>query len=740
MQTLPSPLLSALFICICIVSCIDAFSTQRRLPAPTLAVAPSSTQLSAGAVYKLWDRLEIEPDEEPSWYLLNCVATLELDLLAQCQKVCADLDPKEHPTKFVVPVERHTRSHGANRIVTETKVKYPGYVFCYLALTAEVYERIQPLDLCRSWMGTIHRKGYRKLPPLPTPLNEMEVEKFGLDDMDETDLETLVPMAQMKTPDADGILLDDGEDDEGEAEAEGYDGVKTNGVDLEALKQYQGLKVDDMIKVTAEGKFLNEDGVVRRLKNGQIFVRFYTYGTMFEEWLNPSDVRKMSGEEILRGLQGPQNPITQRDFDGPEEGGYNDRRDRGGRRENSFQSFGGGNFGNNRNRRQDRIANRFQNDRGPTGEENWRQYQEQRDQYRSDRNRGGGRGSFQQQQGNSRFSDYGGRGGRGQGRENQFRGSSFQDNRQGNNRQNAGYGGNPGSPREVFGNNNRDGRFQSSNRNWNDGNDDFQAGWKSQRQTRRETTRTRNNLENRRTEAAIDGKDDWSAFVSKPAVPVQSEGDDFFSSLITELEKDLGQPGGGQSRPQPIQTNTAKEDDFFASLLSDLEGGDQNAPTTSRTEKAVEVRQDDDFFASLEQEIAAGDDDILSNLGSTSGTKGAEEDDFFSSLGADLEATLASQVVPEEPFRQEEAPVEEESFEGRWSAPKRKSGQSDGSPVTASEPVTPKPQPQAPAASPSMNEGDLSSRTVPMLKDMLRERGLKVGGKKAELIERLLHS
>ena len=32
---------------------------------------------------------------------------------------------------------------------------------------------------------------------------------------------------------------------------------------------------------------------------------------------------------------------------------------------------------------------------------------------------------------------------------------------------------------------------------------------------------------------------------------------------------------------------------------------------------------------------------------------------------------------------------------------------------------------------------ELSSLTVPQLKEMLRERGLKVGGRKAELIERL---
>ena len=42
------------------------------------------------------------------------------------------------------------------------------------------------------------------------------------------------------------------------------------------------------------------------------------------------------------------------------------------------------------------------------------------------------------------------------------------------------------------------------------------------------------------------------------------------------------------------------------------------------------------------------------------------------------------------------------------------------------------------AASRAERELELWRKTIPMLKDELREQGLKVGGKKAELIERLL--
>ena len=58
------------------------------------------------------------------------------------------------------------------------------------------------------------------------------------------------------------------------------------------------------------------------------------------------------------------------------------------------------------------------------------------------------------------------------------------------------------------------------------------------------------------------------------------------------------------------------------------------------------------------------------------------------------------------------------------------------------EAAAPAPAPQPAAASeargqPKAAGGDLAKLTVPKLKDMLREKGLKVGGTKKELIERL---
>lgn len=59
---------------------------------------------------------------------------------------------------------------------------------------------------------------------------------------------------------------------------------------------------------------------------------------------------------------------------------------------------------------------------------------------------------------------------------------------------------------------------------------------------------------------------------------------------------------------------------------------------------------------------------------------------------------------------------------------------------TTTEESPPPPQQQKPtmtSSSSSSSPGDLSSLTVPVLKGMLKERGLKVSGKKSDLIERL---
>ena len=90
--------------------------------------------------------MDIEEDEEKLWYCLNCVAGLEMDLLRQCRQRCREMEDVE---KFVVPMVTTVRSHGANRMVKDTKVKYDGYVFAKLRLCPETYEAIQGMSVSR---------------------------------------------------------------------------------------------------------------------------------------------------------------------------------------------------------------------------------------------------------------------------------------------------------------------------------------------------------------------------------------------------------------------------------------------------------------------------------------------------------------------------------------------------------------------------------------------------------------
>src|SRR5688500_16098316 len=98
-------------------------------------------------------------------------------------------------------------------------------------------------------MGTINFKGHRKLPPAPVALDELEIEKFGLENLEHEEIEE---------DKEDDVIVDTIETDQAHDK-----------IEKEVQKVYKGLRVDDMIKVTANNKFYNEDGVVRRLKEGK---------------------------------------------------------------------------------------------------------------------------------------------------------------------------------------------------------------------------------------------------------------------------------------------------------------------------------------------------------------------------------------------------------------------------------------------------------------------------------------
>ena len=672
---------------------IAALTETGRRPSTHFTDAPRPSARLAPLSAKLWDRLQIEEDPEPFWYLINCVAGSEMDLLRQCRAVCEDMPDA---VKFVVPTEKKTRSHGAKKIVTETKVKYQGYVFAKLRLCPQVYEAIQGLDLCRSWMGTVNHKGHKKLPPAPIALNELEVQNFGLEKEESEESE------ESNT----GDIIVDVEDEDAEDK-----------IDKNAMKAYLGLKVEDMVKVTAKGKFFNEDGIVRRLKDGKIFVRFYTYGTMFEEWLDPSDVRKLSNIEILKGLSGPTRPVTQRDFDGPSRG-YDDNRS-GDMRRNLMSDFRGS---GPRNRRQDRNERRFRQDGFRNDDErgrndrNWNWYQDQ-------------------QQDSRRRNDY--------------------DDRS--------YGYQTGS------NNQR----RDRGGDWAIGNVDSQWGRGPSQNSRERQPRKRTRRDNELADAALRGDGDWSSFVT-PAGGANTEDpsggqddDDFFASLMSDLSSDLGNGGTASSKSSNRKSAPPDdENDFFDSLMSNVS---KDKPTNQRKKRqnqwgsAPKENNDDDFFAALEAELGSAvddsldipdlDDDLFSKLeaelsspkNENSKSKPAkkksiskETDDFFAELEDELSPSFSDKKDSADDFF---AGLEAD-LANDLSEKAEDSALLDDLFADPEEAKTPAKK-ETSAAKPSSSAakkadpGDLQKQTVPALKEMLRERGLKVSGKKAELIERL---
>ena len=714
--------------------------------------------------------------------MLNCVGGLELDLLRQCRERCGHF---EDVVKFVVPMESVTRSHGPNRMLTEYMTKYQGYVFANLRLSAKTYNAIQELDLCRSWMGNVNYRRGKKLPPAPIALNELEIQKFGLEEIMEGNEEGDDDM-----DDDDEIIVDTEEQDKKDANNKPK-------VNEEQLKEFLGLKVDDMIQVTAKNKFHGEDGIIKRLKGGKIMIRFFTYGTTYDEWLDPSDVRKLGDEEAIRGLSGPTKPISQEEFDAGGEGYMERGAQRGGPgrnlRNDLMNSFSG--ESGNRNRREDRVARgdtlkrdlfSRSDDERKREDRNWKQHQDRQPQREPAINDG---------EWNMRSGSHSDRG---------------------------------ANQADVSG----------------------QWGRNSERTQRVERPSKRQ--ENRQVSNAIEAKDDWSAFISSASPPDSAaKEDNFFSSLMNELSDDFEKKGPNK------MPSSKDDDDFFASLMSELavdekqnQPGQLRPPTPQQQPPAQQlqrpqqqpprrskdgIKKEDDFFAALEAELGnvdtqgfLGNDDgdeffakleaemnpdsiravavpsrlsrgkgdatqesdvffteltdnlnqemsvpadpprRISNRNPDTKPKLAGGDDFFAELEAEMRAEKSRSVDKSNQFSKNNddffAALENEMA---TSAPASMMDFADGMSLdefdldsifgsgTQKEPLEKENAKKSQSARVALSDdakqsastvsplessapsGDLGKHTVPVLKSMLKERGLKVSGSKAELIERL---
>jgi len=672
---------------------------------------------------KMWKRLEIEEDDitdGTSWYLINCVAGLELDLLNQARQVCADF-PLSDVEKFVVPTERHLRSHGDKRKVVDVKVRYPGYVFCKIRLVENVYETLQSLELARSWMGTINRKGHKKLPPIPTPLGSEEIAKFkGLEDEQE--------------------VFEDmfGGD---------YTGRTDSGADL--MSQYAGYDVGQMVKVL-RGNFEGEDGTVRRLKDGQLMIRMFTYGQTYDEWFDVDAIRPLTDLEALRGLSGPTTPIDQDQFDvsigkkDPEISSL---------RSGLMQSVAGAASSSGRNRREDRVA-RGETNRDAFGrsveeirkeEQNWLAYREEKrvsgGSSTSTSSSGGsdsanaetrmkerlikkskdGPKKGQDTWGIKERSSWNG------GEYEEYGSSAVEEEKERKRRLVEAY--RDIAPPASSGRDGRDGRINGRETSFVDnknrdnqrrGTDDRRESRDADRQERRpapamsarqprdcvndwssSTSSNERIRGERRTDYAGPNTSSNTRVMDKNRRSAGAEEDSFFANLMSELGGALDEPTVSTSRGTAKSQRNLDNDDFFSSLEAELSQslGDTafGSGTTMQDTKNTEEYSDDDFFANLEQEMG----NALPRGRVDENTDDTFQDNFFSTLLGDVRDEL-------------------ESPRNEHNELKRNKGSSP--PTTLSSPG---------------RSGDLSALTVPELKDLLRSKGLKVGGNKVELISRL---
>lgn len=674
---------------------------------------------------KMWKRLEIEEDDitdGTSWYLINCVAGLELDLLNQARQVCADF-PLSDVEKFVVPTERHLRSHGDKRKVVDVKVRYPGYVFCKIRLVENVYETLQSLELARSWMGTINRKGHKKLPPIPTPLGSEEIAKFkGLEEEQE--------------------VFEDmfGGD---------YTGRTDSGADL--MSQYAGYDVGQMVKIL-RGNFEGEDGTVRRLKDGQLMIRMFTYGQTYDEWFDVDAIRPLTDLEALRGLSGPTTPIDQDQFD-VSIGKKDPEMPISSLRSGLMQSVAGAASSSGRNRREDRVA-RGETNRDAFGrsveeirkeEQNWLAYREEKrvsgGSSTSTSSSGGsdsanaetrmkerlikkskdGPKKGQDTWGIKERSSWNG------GEYEEYGSSAVEEEKERKRRLVEAY--RDIAPPASSGRDGRDGRnngretsfVDNKNRdNQRRGTDDRRESRDADRQERRpapamsarqprdrvndwssSTSSNERIRGERRTDYAGPNTSSNTRVMDKNRRSAGAEEDSFFANLMSELGGALDEPTVSTSRGTAKSQRNLDNDDFFSSLEAELSQslGDTafGSGTTMQDTKNTEEYSDDDFFANLEQEMG----NALPRGRVDENTDDTFQDNFFSTLLGDVRDEL-------------------ESPRNEHNELKRNKGSSP--PTTQSSPG---------------RSGDLSALTVPELKDLLRSKGLKVGGNKVELISRL---
>lgn len=616
----------------------------------------------------------------------------------------------------------------------------------------------------------MNQKGYKKLPAHPIALSDEEVEKFrGLEEETEE------------------MYQKYGED---------YTGKGDRGEDL--VGQYASYEVEDFVKVLS-GNFVGEDGMVKRLKDGQIMVRLYTYGQVMDQWFEPKEIQKMNDLEVAKGLSG-RATIGQDQFDvsigkkaEPKEWDAK-KNDRGGRglNSNAMGSVSGVKGNNDRARKQDRQS------RGESGrkdmygrsegeakqeEKNWQLFREkERDQQKAQKKKVGEAWGMKESSSWSKqetdgledaldgdsgwdsLADAASSSSQADSPEDDFFNSLMSElsdnldspNGQQSSSSSSSGGAGSGGPKET------------------DESDDFFSSLMSDlSESMDETPKvTQQNIPTPSSDTSMSSdSDDFFASLESDlseslagnpgsnTIPVSntaeanSDDDDFFANLVTDLDQSLDYSpttiNTGTSASSQTQENT--EDDVFADLEADLFKSLGTSPDTKLEQKPPSVTPassqtisdtEDDFFASLERDLNESLDNSPGSSSSSSSvvsasseSKGDAENSFFENFETELSTTMGggggeTKEIAEDDFF---ASLETE-LSDMMSSDEDVSISSSSVPKPKTSDVESATQPSGTSAN---ADEDFSKMTVVALKQELRDRGLKVSGKKSELIERL---
>jgi transcription antitermination factor NusG len=586
---------------------------------------------------KEWDRLGLsskESDEigrNEEWYILNCVAGGEKECLFQCQgavkgllKESDDGDSQQHTVTFVVPTADEIASRGNSISSNSKKILYPGYVFGKFKLTPTIYETLMGLSSVKSFMGSSirhqNKRSYKLKPPIPTPITAEDAIHFGL---------------------VGAISNSNTTDDKTSNDSNNVISSESNNNNNE----FSHLSIGGMVKIV-HGKHKHEDGIVKKIKDGKVYVRLYSYGTIFDEWLNPSELVPLTEEQVRRSMATtPSEPITQQQF--MQQIRSNEKRKSTSiTKDDLFSSLGV----KQRNRKQDRIG-RAETTAAKSTIVSSSISTQQQEKLRQER-------------------------------EEWFASQKL--------------------PKA---------------KEYDDNQYNVDAQWgrrKKQKEKPEEEAITVKNRKDRTKSATptvdLDDEDYWSDFLaSSSSSSESSEHDDLFSDLLAELSHDVK-----ERKEEGISTDSLatkgkekEEQDIFNSL-----------------EESLLQKQDKKKLIKMNKEVLTLDEQAEFDSSLT-----VEEEDFFSKLDEELTDLLEGGNESESYYvdggsNKDQKSVMINDFFSASKTEQMKRSNNNGSNSYGEEKI--------------YRKEEVVSWTLATLKEKLRERGLKVSGKKSELIERLL--